>query len=101
MNRLLALTGCALQGDPSETIPKLVTDTKAALLVTDYSPLRLGRTWRSQASTRHAAYMHTPLPCMPVCYGATQSSVCSMQGQLSCDGTDGNGNCRQGRAQAN
>lgn len=53
-DRLLALIWLAAQGDPSETIPKLVTDTKAALLVTDYSPLRLGRTWRSQASTRHA-----------------------------------------------
>lgn len=37
-----------LQGEPSETIPRLVSDVGAGLLVTDYSPLRLGRTWRTQ-----------------------------------------------------
>jgi hypothetical protein len=36
------------QGDPAATIPKLVADTKAGLLVTDYSPLRLGRKWRNE-----------------------------------------------------
>ena len=34
------------QGDPAETLPKLVRDAGAGLLVTDYSPLRLGRRWR-------------------------------------------------------
>lgn len=33
-------------GDPTETIPKLVKDTGAGLLVTDFAPLRLGRQWR-------------------------------------------------------
>ncbi|MEW5300577.1 MAG: hypothetical protein WDW36_003496 [Sanguina aurantia] len=37
-----------LKGDPAVTIPQLVKDTGAGLLVTDYSPLRLGRTWRSE-----------------------------------------------------
>jgi hypothetical protein len=37
------------QGDPAVTIPQLVKDTGAGLLVTDYSPLRLGRQWRDQA----------------------------------------------------
>lgn len=37
-----------LQGDPTETIPKLVTDTGAAALVTDFGPLRLGRQWRQE-----------------------------------------------------
>jgi hypothetical protein len=36
------------QGDPAVTVPKLVRDTGAGLLVTDYSPLRLGRQWRDQ-----------------------------------------------------
>jgi deoxyribodipyrimidine photo-lyase len=35
-----------LQGNPEETIPKLVKDCNASLLVTDYGPLRLGRQWR-------------------------------------------------------
>lgn len=34
------------RGDPLETLPQLVVDTSAGLLVTDYSPLRLGRQWR-------------------------------------------------------
>ncbi|KAG2438770.1 hypothetical protein HXX76_005312 [Chlamydomonas incerta] len=37
-----------LQGDPAETLPALVSGLGAGLLVTDYSPLRLGRTWREQ-----------------------------------------------------
>lgn len=37
-----------LQGDPTETIPKLVKDTGAAALVTDFGPLRLGRQWRQE-----------------------------------------------------
>ncbi|GBF93049.1 CPD photolyase [Raphidocelis subcapitata] len=39
-----------LQGDPAVTLPKLVKDTGAGLLVTDYSPLRLGRQWRDQVT---------------------------------------------------
>ena len=39
-----------LQGDPTETVPKLVADSKASLLVTDYAPLRLGREWRDKVS---------------------------------------------------
>lgn len=35
-----------VQGNPVDTIPKLVKDTKASLLVTDFSPLRLGMEWR-------------------------------------------------------
>ena len=40
-----------LQGDPTETVPKLVADSKASLLVTDYAPLRLGREWRDKVSS--------------------------------------------------
>ena len=39
-----------LQGDPTETVPKLVADSKASLLVTDFAPLRLGREWREKVS---------------------------------------------------
>ena len=35
-----------LQGDPVQTIPTLVRDSGASLLVTDFGPLRLGRQWR-------------------------------------------------------
>ena len=39
-----------VKGDPIKTIPKLVKDTKAALLVTDFAPLRDGRRWRDTVS---------------------------------------------------
>lgn len=35
-----------LQGNPGETIPKLVKDCNASLLVNDYGPIRLGREWK-------------------------------------------------------
>ncbi|WPT10567.1 Deoxyribodipyrimidine photo-lyase [Picochlorum sp. SENEW3] len=34
------------QGDPVQEIPKLLQDCQASALVTDFSPLRLGREWR-------------------------------------------------------
>lgn len=39
-----------VKGDPTQTIPKLVKDTKAALLVTDFASLRDGRKWRDTVS---------------------------------------------------
>ena len=39
-----------LQGDPTETIPDLVKRCRASLLVTDYSPLRMGRQWRDSVA---------------------------------------------------
>eukprot|EP00199_Chlamydomonas_sp_CCMP681_P000338 CAMPEP_0119109788 /NCGR_PEP_ID=MMETSP1180-20130426/23390_1 /TAXON_ID=3052 ORGANISM="Chlamydomonas cf sp, Strain CCMP681" /NCGR_SAMPLE_ID=MMETSP1180 /ASSEMBLY_ACC=CAM_ASM_000741 /LENGTH=574 /DNA_ID=CAMNT_0007095753 /DNA_START=105 /DNA_END=1829 /DNA_ORIENTATION=- len=47
-----------LKGDPAETLPKLMADTKAGLLVTDYSPLRIGKTWRKQVADKLSAPMH-------------------------------------------
>ncbi|KIY94077.1 deoxyribodipyrimidine photo-lyase [Monoraphidium neglectum] len=47
---LLQARDSNFKGDPAATIPKLVRDTGAGLLVTDYSPLRLGRQWRDQVS---------------------------------------------------
>ena len=35
-----------LKGDATKTIPKLVKDCKAGLLVTDFAPTRDGRKWR-------------------------------------------------------
>ncbi len=37
-----------LQGDPVQTLPQLLQQTHAGLLVTDYAALRLGRQWRNQ-----------------------------------------------------
>ena len=39
-----------VKGDPTKTIPRLVKDTKAALLVTDFATLRDGRRWRDTVS---------------------------------------------------
>ena len=39
---------CITQGDPTVTIPQLVRDTGAGLLITDFSPLRIGKTWRKE-----------------------------------------------------
>lgn len=46
-----------LQGDPVETLPQLIADTKAGLLVTDFSPLRMGRVWRSQVGCSSTSNM--------------------------------------------
>jgi deoxyribodipyrimidine photo-lyase len=39
-----------VQGDPTVNIPRLVKDSKAGLLITDFSPLRLGVEWRKQVA---------------------------------------------------
>ena len=44
-----------LRGDPGETIPQLVKDCGASLLVVDYGPLRGGRQWRDKARPGVAA----------------------------------------------
>lgn len=49
--RALNIQFFLLQGNPVETIPKLVKESGASLLVVDYSPLRLGRVWRSEVAT--------------------------------------------------
>ena len=40
------------RGDPAVTVPAVVRDAGAALLVTDYAALRLGRQWRAQVQPR-------------------------------------------------
>ena len=42
----LNITFFLLRGDPIQTIPKLVKDTDAGLLVTDFAAMRIGREWR-------------------------------------------------------
>jgi hypothetical protein len=51
-----------LEGDPKETLPKLVKDTGASLLVTDMSPLRLGRTWKTEVAAAIAVPFHEVSP---------------------------------------
>ena len=36
------------RGNPTQTVPAFVRDAGAALLVTDYAALRLGRQWRKE-----------------------------------------------------
>ncbi|GLC37213.1 hypothetical protein PLESTB_000992000 [Pleodorina starrii] len=47
-----------LQGDPVQTLPDLVSRLGAGLLVTDYSPLRLGRQWREQVCAAVSVPVH-------------------------------------------
>ena len=37
-----------LLGDPVESLTKFAAERKAAAIVTDFSPLRVGRSWRDQ-----------------------------------------------------
>lgn len=41
-----------------ETLPQLVADTGAALLVTDFAPLRLGRQWRAGVAAKLQVPFH-------------------------------------------
>jgi len=45
--RELGIPFFLLQGDPTSTVPSFVKACGASVLVTDYGPLRLGRTWRA------------------------------------------------------
>ena len=47
-----------VQGHPEEQIPKLVKECNASLLVTDYSPLRLGREWRDKVASSISIPFH-------------------------------------------
>ncbi|EFN58989.1 CPD photolyase [Chlorella variabilis] len=47
-----------LKGDPLETVPQLVKDTGASLLVTDFAPLRLGRHWREGVAAKIKVPFH-------------------------------------------
>ena len=47
-----------LQGDPTQTIPALVAQSGASLLVTDYGPLRMGRQWRDAVAQTVACHFH-------------------------------------------
>ncbi|PRW61487.1 CPD photolyase isoform B [Chlorella sorokiniana] len=47
-----------LKGDPTETLPQLVQDTGASLLVTDFTPLRLGRQWKEGVAAKVEVPFH-------------------------------------------
>jgi hypothetical protein len=47
-----------LRGDPVKTVPKLVQDLHASLLVTDMSPLRLGKEWRQGVASKVKVPFH-------------------------------------------
>ena len=49
---------CRTAGDPTQTIPQLVKDTGASLLVTDFGPLRLGRQWREEVCRQVEVPVH-------------------------------------------
>lgn len=47
-----------LKGDPTQTVPQLVKDTGASLLVTDFAVLRLGRQWREAVAEKLEVPFH-------------------------------------------
>lgn len=67
-------------GDPLDTVPALVKDTGASLLVTDFAPLRLGRAWREGVAEKlevpfHEVDAHNVVPCW-VASGGWVGCVC-------------------------
>ncbi len=57
----LNITFFLLRGNPVQTIPKLVKDTGAGLLVTDFAPMRIGREWREGVRVTSSLPMFRPL----------------------------------------
>ena len=55
--RAKAIPFIVLTGDPKQTIPRFVHDTKASLLVTDFNPLRINQQWIREVS----AALHIPM----------------------------------------
>ena len=60
-----------LEGDPTEEIPRFVEAEHASLLVTDFDPLRIKRTWRETVAARlsltvHEVDAHNIVPCRHV-----------------------------------
>ena len=47
-----------LEGDPNDTVPAFATQCKAGLIVTDQSPLRMGREWRDAVSAAAECPVH-------------------------------------------
>ncbi|MCQ8902671.1 MAG: deoxyribodipyrimidine photo-lyase [Methanothrix sp.] len=55
-------------GDPGDVIPSLIDDSRAGILVADFSPLRISRTWKSMVAGRteipfHEVDAHNIVPC--------------------------------------
>lgn len=74
-------------GDPVETVPQLVKDTGASLLVTDFASLRLGRQWRDAVAAKlevpfHEVDAHNVVPAW-VASGVRSSHSAASKGELS------------------
>lgn len=55
-------------GDPGDAIPEIIDDSGAGMLVTDFSPLRISRIWKSTVAERtripfHEVDAHNIVPC--------------------------------------
>lgn len=55
-------------GDPGDVIPEIIDDFRAGMLVADFSPLRISRTWKSLVADRieipfHEVDAHNIVPC--------------------------------------
>lgn len=47
-----------LRGDPGETVPRLISEIDAGLLVVDQAPLRLPRQWKESVKSAISCPMH-------------------------------------------
>lgn len=71
MERRLATLGIPfflLEGEPADEIPRFIERKGASLLITDFDPLRIKRTWRRTVATRiaipfHEVDAHNIVPC--------------------------------------
>ncbi|MCX8206283.1 MAG: deoxyribodipyrimidine photo-lyase [Methanothrix sp.] len=55
-------------GDPGDVMPEIIDDSGAGMLVADFSPLRISRTWKSMVADRieipfHEVDAHNIVPC--------------------------------------
>lgn len=55
-------------GDPGNVIPEIIDDSGAGMLIADFSPLRISRTWKSMVADRieipfHEVDAHNIVPC--------------------------------------
>jgi deoxyribodipyrimidine photo-lyase len=60
-----------LEGEPGEEIPRFIEQEDASLLITDFDPLRIKRTWRETVAARlsipfHEVDAHNIVPCRHV-----------------------------------
>lgn len=56
------------RGDPGDVVPEIIDEYRAGMLVADFSPLRISRTWKSMVADRidipfHEVDAHNIVPC--------------------------------------